>query len=92
MNRDEKSAIVSELGDSFSRAKFAVVTDYCGLSVSELQQIRVELKECNSEIRIAKNTLLKRAVAGTDSELLSEDFSGTTAVVMSYDDPVLQQR
>ncbi len=88
MNRDEKSAIVSELGDSFSRAKFAVVTDYCGLSVSELQQIRVELKECNSEIRIAKNTLLKRAVAGTDSELLSEDFSGTTAVVMSYDDPV----
>lgn len=89
MNRDEKSAIVSELGDSFSRAKFAVVTDYCGLSVSELQQIRVELKECNSEIRIAKNTLLKRAVAGTDSELLSDDFSGTTAVVMSYDDPVL---
>lgn len=88
MNRDEKSAIVSELGDSFSRAKFAVVTDYCGLSVSELQQIRVELKECNSEIRIAKNTLLKRAVAGTDSELLSDDFSGTTAVVMSYDDPV----
>lgn len=88
MNRDEKSAIVSELGDSFSRAKFAVVTDYCGLSVSELQKIRVELKECNSEIRIAKNTLLKRAVAGTDSELLSDDFSGTTAVVMSYDDPV----
>lgn len=88
MNRDEKSAIVSELGDSFSRAKFAVVTDYCGLSVSELQKIRIELKECNSEIRIAKNTLLKRAVAGTDSELLSDDFSGTTAVVMSYDDPV----
>lgn len=89
MNRDEKSAIVSELGDSFGRAKFAVVTDYCGLSVSQLQQIRVELKQCNAEIRVAKNTLLKRAVAGTGSEALSDDFVGTTAVVMSYDDPVI---
>lgn len=89
MNRDEKTAIVSELGDSFSRAKFAVVTDYCGLSVSQLQKIRVELKQCNAEIRVAKNTLLKRAVTGTDSEALSDDFVGTTAVVMSYDDPVI---
>ncbi len=88
MNRDEKSAIVSELSDSFNRAKFAVVTDYCGLSVSELQKIRIELRECNSEIRIAKNTLLKRAVAGTDAEALIDDFTGTTAVVMSYDEPV----
>lgn len=88
MNRDEKSAIVSELSDSFGRAKFAAVADYCGLSVSELQKIRIELRQCNSEIRIAKNTLLKRAVAGTDSESLSDDFTGTTAVVMAYDDPV----
>ena len=88
MNRDEKSAIVSELNDSFSRAKFTVVADYCGLSVSELQKLRVELRNCNSEIRIAKNTLLKRAVTETDSALLSDDFTGTTAVVMAYDDPV----
>ncbi len=88
MNRDKKSTIVSELNDSFSRAKFAVVTDYCGLSVSELQQIRIELRKHDSEIRIAKNTLLKRAVTGTDCENLNDDFSGTTAVVMAYDDPV----
>ncbi len=88
MNRDQKSAIVSELGESFNRAKFAVVTDYCGLSVSQLQKIRIELRECDSEIRIAKNTLLKMAVTGTDSEKLTDDFVGTTAVVMAYDDPV----
>jgi large subunit ribosomal protein L10 len=88
LNRDEKSAIVSELNDSFSRAKFAVVTDYCGLTVSELQTIRKELRSCDSEIRIAKNTLLRRAVTETESEVLSDDFTGTTAVVMAYDDPV----
>ncbi len=88
MNRDEKSAIVLELNESFSRAKFAVVADYCGLTVLELQKIRKELRSCDSEIRIAKNTLLKRAVTDTESEVLTGDFTGTTAVVMAYDDPV----
>ncbi len=88
MNRDEKSAIVSELNESLGRAKLVVVTDYCGLNVSELQEIRRELRSCDSEIRIAKNTLLRRAVTKTDSEALTEDFTGATAVVMAYDDPV----
>ena len=88
MNRDDKSAIVSELNDSFSRAKFTVVTDYCGLTVSELQELRVQLRGFDSEIRIAKNTLLKRAVSDTASDSLVDDFAGTTAVVMAYDDPI----
>lgn len=88
MNRDDKLAIVSELNDSFNRAKFAVVADYCGLKVSELQKIRVELKNCDSEIRVAKNTLLRRAVSDTGNAALSDSFTGTTAVVMGYADPV----
>ncbi len=88
MNRDEKVTIVSDLSESFNRAKFAVVADYCGLKVSEFQKIRIELRNCNSEIRVAKNTLLKRAVANTGNAVLSDDFSGTTAVVMAYADPV----
>lgn len=88
MNRSEKSTIVSELNESFDRAKFTVVTDYCGLTVAELQELRVELRKCDSEIRVAKNTLLKRAVAETDCEQLADDFIGTTAIVMAYEDPV----
>jgi len=88
LNRDEKSAIVAELNEMFKRAKFSVVADYCGLTVSELEKVRNELRGCDTEIRIAKNTLLKRAVADTACESLIEDFSGTTAIVMAYDDPV----
>lgn len=88
MNRDDKLAVVSELNESFNRAKFAVVADYCGLKVSELQKIRIELKNCDSEIRVAKNTLLKRAVTDTGNAALIDDFSGTTAVVLGYADPV----
>lgn len=88
MNRDDKAAIVDELNSMFSRAKFSVVADYCGLKVSDLEKIRKELRDCKSEIRIAKNTLLKRAVADTSSESLADDFTGTTAIVTAYDDPV----
>ena len=88
MNRDEKAAIVAELNESFSRAKFSVVADYCGLTVSDLEKIRRDLRQSSSEIRIAKNTLLRRAVTDTSCESLTDDFTGTTAIVMSYDDPV----
>jgi large subunit ribosomal protein L10 len=88
LNRDEKAAIVAELNDSFKRATFSVVADYRGLKVSHLEKIRRELRGCQSEIRIAKNTLLKRAVTDTSCESLMDDFTGTTAIVTAYDDPV----
>jgi len=88
LDRNEKVAIVSELNESFSRSKLTVVADYCGLKVSEFQKIRVELRDCDSEVRVAKNTLLKRAVTGTDNAVLADDFVGTTAVVTGYSDPV----
>lgn len=88
MNRDDKLAVVSDLNNSFKRAKFAVVADYCGLKVAELQKIRIELKNCDSEIRVAKNTLLRRAVTDTGNAALGDSFTGTTAVVMGYADPV----
>jgi large subunit ribosomal protein L10 len=88
LNREKKAAIVAELNDSFNRAKFSAVADYCGLTVADLEKIRRDLRGASSEIRIAKNTLLRRAVADTSCEALIDDFTGTTAIVTSYDDPV----
>lgn len=88
MNREEKASIVSELSDKFAKAKIAIVTDYRGLTVSELEELRVELRKCDSEVRVAKNTLLRRAVEGTEFEQMTEHFTGTSALTVSYDDPV----
>ncbi len=88
MNRDEKISKVSKLNETFSKAKFAVVTDYRGLKVTELEQLRRELRKSNAQIRIAKNTLLRLAVKGTEYENLTEFFTGTTAIALSFDDPV----
>ena len=88
MNRDEKTSKVSELNETFTKAKFAAVADYRGLKVTELEKLRRELKKGEAQIQIAKNTLLKLAVKGTEFEGLAEFFTGTTAIAVSFEDPV----
>ena len=88
MNRNEKVTIVEELHDKFAKATLAIVTDYQGMPVSVLEGLRRELKKNNAEIWVAKNTLLRRAVAGTSFESIVDSCKGSTAVTMSYDDPV----
>ena len=88
MKRMDKESVVGELNEKFSKAQIAVVTDYRGLTVQVLQDLRRQLKKSDAEFRVAKNTLLRRAVQGTDYEAMAEFFTGTTAVTVSYDDPV----
>lgn len=88
MKREEKASIVEDLNGKFSRAKITIVADYRGMTVSALEGLRRELKKSNSEIRVAKNTLLRRAVQGTSFEAMGEYFSGSTVVAISYGDPV----
>lgn len=88
MNRDQKTEIINALNDTFSKAKFAVVADYRGLKVTELEKLRKNLRENDAQIQVAKNTLLRLAVKGTTCESLSDSFSGTTAVAVGFKEPV----
>lgn len=88
MNRESKAKKVDDLKETFAKAKFAVVADYRGLKVNEFEQLRASLREQGGQIQVAKNTLLKLAVQDTDFEGLTQDFAGTTAVAVSFDDPV----
>jgi len=88
LNREEKADRVRLLNETFSKAKFAVVADYRGLKVTELEKLRGELRRKNAFIQVAKNTLLKLAVQGTEYEGLGESFTGTTAIAFSFEEPV----
>lgn len=88
MNREEKASVVEDLSNRLDSAKIAIITDYKGLNVASFQELRRELKKNSSEIRVAKNTLLRRAVDGTPFESVLEHLQGTTALTVSYDDPV----
>jgi len=88
VNREEKVAEVEELSGKFAKAKIAIVSDYKGLTVPVLQELRHDLRRNDAEFRVAKNTLLIRAVEDTEYKGLQEQFVGTTAVTVSYGDPV----
>jgi len=88
LNRDEKVAIVEELSSRLATAKLAVVSDYRGLTVPVISQLRRELKQNNADIRVAKNTLLRLAIKGTPFEPMGPYLEGTTAVTFADVDPV----
>lgn len=88
MRREEKAEIVQELGGKFAKAKLAVLTDYRGMTVSSLQELRRELRQNSAEIKVAKNTLLHRAVEGTPFEPLRDHLQGNTALTLAESDPV----
>lgn len=84
--RIEKTRVVQELNDKFSRAKSVILTDYKGLTVKELSDIRNRLRKCGAEYKVVKNTIALRAAEGTGVQNVHDYFTGTTGVVISYDD------
>lgn len=86
--REQKQQEIDSLKDSFEKAESVILADYCGLTVGQMQEVRTKLRSASVEFRVAKNTLSKRAIKDTDSESLSEVFTGPTAIAFSYADPV----
>lgn len=84
----EKKKIVENLQERFSKSAIVIITDYKGLDVATINELRGKLKEENIEYQVVKNTLLTRASVETDVDLIKEHFRGPSAVALSYDDPV----
>ena len=80
---------VKELTDKLTRAKSIYFTDYLGLNVSDVTSLRKKFFESNVEYLVVKNTLLKIASDKNKISLGDELFSGSTAIAISYDEPVI---
>ena len=88
MNLEEKKRITKDLNERFTKAAVVFVTDYKGLDVAAINDLRRKLTEEEVEYQVAKNSLLIRAAEGTDVDLIKEIFKGPNAVALSYSDPV----
>ena len=84
----EKETIVEDLHDKFSRSEAVIMTQFSGLDVKDADELRKKLREAGAEFKVSKNTLFKRALHGTQAEVLSDRFSGPNAVAFAYEDPV----
>lgn len=88
MARPEKEAVVAELADDFSKAKSMVITDYLGLNVEEMTELRKKLREAGVEYKVVKNTLAKIAAEKAEVEDVDEYIVGPTAIAFGLDDVV----
>ena len=84
--RAEKVAVVDEVRERMGAADGALLTEYRGLSVAELAQLRLELVAAGGDYKVYKNTLVRLAVAGTPGEGLNEMLTGPTAIAFVQGD------
>lgn len=84
---EEKKQIVSEVNEAANSALSAVLADYRGVSVADLTALRKTARENKVYLRVVRNTLLKRAVEGTEFACLTEVLTGPTILAFSQEDP-----
>lgn len=87
MAKPEKVSAVAEITEQFKESSAAVITEYRGLSVTSLTQLRRALGE-GATYSVAKNTLVKRAAAEAGVEGLDDLFVGPTAIAFIKGEPV----
>ncbi len=86
MPTEKKVEIVEQLTELLSQNKFIIATEYRGLSVSEMSQLRRQLREVNAEFHVIKNTLAKFAAEKAGKPGLSQYLQGPIALALCQGD------
>ena len=87
-----KKPIVDEIIEHLTDAKSAVLADYRGITVEQDTILRKKMRDAGVVYKVYKNTMIKRAVAGTAFEALVADLEGPTAIAISKDDATAPAR
>ncbi len=88
MGREEKTASIAEIREKLGGVRGAVLTDFRGLSVADITELRTLLRKSGVEYKVLKNTLAKLAIKDTDLAGLAVYLEGPTAIALSRTDPV----
>src|SRR5438477_6019654 len=88
VTRAEKEQELQDLAAAFRGADTAILVDYKGLNVPQVTELRRQLRAARAQYKVIKNTLAKKASAGTAFSSLEKHFEGTTAIAYTQDDVV----
>ncbi|MCR4325156.1 MAG: 50S ribosomal protein L10 [Candidatus Curtissbacteria bacterium] len=87
-SREKKVESVQSLAEKVKKSKTIAFTDYRGLTVNQIKELREKIKEAGGELIVAKNSLFKRALLKNDLEIGEDQLIGPTAAVFSYEDEI----
>ena len=85
MNREQKKTYIKEMKESFSKNQSVLVTHYQGLSVNQIDELRLQMRKHGILFKVTKNRITKLALEGTKCKGLEKLFNGPTAVAFSED-------
>jgi large subunit ribosomal protein L10 len=88
VKREEKTTVIADIHERLRGASLAVMTEYRGLTVAEMNRLRRELKQVGARYQVTKNTLTRRAIKDTAFAQLEDLLRGPTGLVTSTQDPV----
>ncbi len=86
MTTKKKPQIVDQLAELLSRSKFVIATDYRGLTVAEMSELRHQLRNIGTEYHVVKNRLAKFAAENAGKQELSQLLTGPTALAFGHED------
>jgi large subunit ribosomal protein L10 len=86
---EEKKKVVAEIADKLSKSQSTIITDYRGLTVKQMNELRKKLREAGVEFKVLKNTLTQRAAEQVGVSEINEYLNGPTAIAFGYDDVVV---
>ena len=87
LNLDQKKEVVAELANVAAKAHSLVAAEYAGLTVSQLTELRKKARQGKVFVKVAKNTLVSRAVEGTDYACVKDALVGPMLYAFSQEDP-----
>ena len=87
LNLEQKKEVVAELANVAAKAHSLVAAEYAGLTVEQLTSLRQKARQNGVYLRVAKNTLVSRAVEGTDYECVKDALTGPLLYAFSQEDP-----
>jgi len=87
LNFEQKKAVVAEVAAVANKALAAVAAEYRGLTVEEMTELRAQARKDGVFVKVAKNTLVRRAVEGTEYECMQDSLTGPLLFAFSMEDP-----
>ena len=87
LSLQQKKVVVEEVADVAKSAQSAVAAEYRGLTVTEMTELREKAKQSGVYLRVVRNTLARRAVAGTQFECVQDRLRGPLVLAFSRDEP-----
>ena len=85
LNRSEKEAVISEVTGLAAKAQTLVIAEYRGITVADMTKLRSTARSSGVELSVLKNTLARRAVAGSSFEVVSDQMTGPLIYSFSED-------